>query len=116
MEQQINKNSDTYKGNVSSCQYNGEATLIIEETGLTVSTLFFDFALGYEEISSICAGDYDVKIEAASDSICVSRLGQSNDWFFNNLTRAYNGAVTKAAAVHTAVCTDIGILPALHIF
>ena len=57
MEQQINKNSDTYKGNVSSCQYNGEATLIIEETGLTVSTLFFDFALGYEEISSICAGD-----------------------------------------------------------
>lgn len=99
MEQQINKNSDTYKGNVSSCQYNGEATLIIEETGLTVSTLFFDFALRYEEISSICAGDYDVKIEAASDSICVSRLGQSNDWFFNNLTRAYNGAVTKALKV-----------------
>ncbi len=96
MEQQMNKTSDSYTGNVSSMQYNGEATLIIGDDGLTVSSLFSDFSAGYEEILAIKPGDYTVDVVTETDTICCSRLGNSNDWFIANLTKAYNGAVTKA--------------------
>ena len=90
---------DNYTGNVSSLQYNGEATLIIDEKGLTVSSMFSDFAAGYEEITAIRAGDYTVDIITENDTICCSRLGNSNDWFYNNLNKALNSAVTKALKV-----------------
>ena len=90
---------DTYKGNVSSLQYNGEATLIIDEQGLTVSAMFSDFAAGYEEITAIRAGDYTVEVVTENDTICCSRLGNSNDWFYNNLNKSFNKAVTKALKV-----------------
>ena len=39
----MSNTSDTYKGNVASAGYNGEATLIIDDKGLTISSLFSDF-------------------------------------------------------------------------
>lgn len=88
--------SDTYKGNVASAGYNGEATLIIDEKGLTVSSLFSDFAAGFENLLAIRAGDYTVDVVVEGDTFCCSRLGQANDWFASNLTKAFNRAVTKA--------------------
>jgi len=90
---------DNYTGNVSSLQYNGEATLIIDENGLTVSSMFSDFAAGFEEITAIKAGDYTVDVVTENDTICCSRLGNSNDWFYNNLNKAFNNAVTEALKV-----------------
>ncbi len=99
MDQQINKMQDTYEGNVTSAQYNGDATLIIDETGLTVSALFSDIGVGYEQITAIRNDDYKVHVVTEIDTFCCSRLGQSNDWFFNKLSDAYNNAVTSALKV-----------------
>ena len=98
MEQQ-NKKQDIYKGNVTSEQYNGEATFIIDEAGLTVETAFSGIAFGYEQIKTINRGDYEVKISTEQGDICCNRLGQSNDWFCESLLKSYNKAVTKALKV-----------------
>ena len=95
----MSSTSDTYKGNVASAGYNGEATLIIDEKGLTVSSLFSDIAAGYESFLAIKAGDYTVDVVVEGETICCSRMGQSGDWFASNLTKAFNKAVTKALKV-----------------
>ena len=92
----MSNTSDTYKGNVASAGYNGEATLIIDDKGLTVSSLFSDFAAGFEDFLAIKAGDYTVDVVVEGGTICCSRMGQSGDWFATNLTKAYNRAVTRA--------------------
>jgi len=88
--------SDQYTAVVSSVQYDGEATLAIEDNGLKISSLFFDQFVGYEEIDSVKSGDYTVEIVTAEDRICCSRMGNSGDWFANRLLKGYHKTVTSA--------------------
>lgn len=90
------KAGDAYTGNVSSLQYSGEATLTIDENGLIVSSMFSDFAVGYEEIQYIKPGDYTVEIGTEEETISCSRMGNSGDWLHGNLLKRYNSAVTSA--------------------
>ena len=72
----MSNTSDTYKGNVASAGYNGEATLIIDDKGLTISSLFSDFAAGFEDFLAIKAGDYTVDVVVEGGTICCSRMGK----------------------------------------
>lgn len=68
----------------------------IEDSGLKISSLFFDQFVGYEEINSVKSGDYTVEIVTEQDRICCSRMGNSGDWFAARLLKCYNKTVTSA--------------------
>lgn len=88
-----------YRGMVSSSCLSGEAKLLIYEDGLTLDGTFDRMPVAYADINSISLENYTVKIDTGSETITITQLGQACDWFFRDLTEAYNRKVLSSFRV-----------------
>lgn len=96
-----------YKGKMESASLNGEATFVIEEEGLSCSTLFDDEVIAYEQTDAFRFENHSTYLSAAGRSYRFFYMGQQNEWMFDALYAAYNKRVLSALLV-----TQVPILTA----
>ncbi len=85
-----------YTGHLASAVMEGEVKLLIEEEGLTLSSLFDSYHLPYAELMAIEAPDYDILLRTQKGTFLISRLGNIRETFYEELYAAYNKKVRKA--------------------
>ena len=88
-----------YAGQLASAVMEGEVKLLVEEDGLTLSSLFDSYHIPYAELTAIEAPDYHILIRTEKDSFLISRLGMIREAFYEELYAAYNRKVRKALFV-----------------
>ena len=89
----------TYKGMVTSASFNGEAEITVNGEGMVMDSLFANEAVDFGDVVRIDKGDFEVKVTTAFDQFFITRLGNSWEWFYNDLAKGYNGAVTTALLI-----------------
>lgn len=85
-----------YEGTVSSPALSGEAKLLICADGLVIDGLFNRESVAYADMDSIAFEDYAVQIKANGETICISQMGRSCEWFHHELLDAYNSKVLSS--------------------
>jgi hypothetical protein len=85
-----------YRGTVSSAGLSGEAKLLIYTDGLTLDGLFDRVSVAYADINSIAQDNHAIRVETSGGTIVISQLGQTCDWFYRDLTEAFNKKVLSA--------------------
>ncbi len=85
-----------YAGQLVSQVMEGEVKLLLEEEGLTLSSLFDSYHLPYAELTSIEAPDYNILLRTQRDTFLISRLGNVRETFYEELYATYNKKVRKA--------------------
>ncbi len=88
-----------YTGQLFSAALEGEVKLLIEERGLTLSSLFDACHIPYAELTAIETPEYQLLIRTKTDAFLISRLGSNRDAFYEELYAAYNRKVRKALFV-----------------
>jgi hypothetical protein len=88
-----------YEGTVDSDCLSGEARLIIGKDALLADNLFSQLAVSYADVKQIAFQDYSVQIKSSNGSVTVSRMGNACEWFYRELTEAYNKKVLEALRV-----------------
>lgn len=96
-----------YKGQVASAIINGEVRLIIEEEGLTLSSLFDVYQLYYVDIMAFDLQNFAVHIVAEAGRFTITKLGNNCQAFYDELYSAYNKKVRKALFVNEGPLLEV---------
>lgn len=91
-----------YDGYVESTYLSCDGTLIIDADGLLIDTVFEQDVVAYADVEEISLQGYDVRIRTARDDVTASKMGEKSEWFYRELTDAYNKKVLKALHVEGA--------------
>ena len=95
----INLAEISYKAQVTSPLISGDASLILSERGLSVTTPFDAVELPFSEMNALNNADYNVTIKADSGDFTFSKLGMQCEPFYLVLCDAYNKAVLRSLFV-----------------
>lgn len=95
-------NGNPYEGQLTSPGLNGPVKLTVADDALDLDTGQGCSTLPYADISAIALLDYAVQVTLAGQNLVISRLGQACQWFYDELTAAYNRCVLRALFVEQA--------------
>ncbi|MGI6175153.1 MAG: hypothetical protein ACOYJC_03090 [Christensenellales bacterium] len=91
-----------YTVQVASGPLNGEVKLVIEDNGISMSTLFDAHHIAYVDIRAFEIRNYTIHMMTETGIFTFARLGSLNETFFDELYAAYNKKVRKALFVEGA--------------
>lgn len=91
-----------YKGEVKAGFFTGQAQLAVGDEGLLIDWLFDSRLIPYNHIQNITLENYTVKVTCRDETIEISKLGHSCDWFFKEFKAAYDSRVLAAVKVTDA--------------
>lgn len=88
-----------YQGKLESPGLSGEGAFRAEEEGLSVSTLFENRHIDYEDIETFRYEHFSVYVRTADSLYRFYHMGQQNEWLYLDLKQAYDKQVCAALLV-----------------
>lgn len=85
-----------FNGVAESDSLNGEVKITVEDDLLRASTLFDDRVILYADIEAFVFQNYTVRVTTNEERITFSKMGQTSEWFYQELEEAYHRKVQGA--------------------